>query len=250
MNSTNYTNSADWTISIKYDGSNVFSTDLFTFANTYGDNVYFFAEETGNYTVVIEAAGDNVSTNIPFFYKSNIIPYKEYWWYNGAQLSIAISDDIYKLKVTEGSNTYYSDWIDACGFDDKVKIKVSSAVDYGGVKYVLGYAQWCYKDASVRRSPRANIEITAEQRNGKRIDEKKVSAVRYVLRVKITESEYDAFVHAAAGDLEITDPEGKTYDCTGVEITDPQWFRGNAILEITFNDENNISVWTLNNSAI
>jgi hypothetical protein len=131
-----------------------------------------------------------------------------------------------------------------------MKFKLSSTVDYGGVKYVDGFEQWIYKDASVRRSPRAEIEITAEQRNGVRIDEKKVSTVRYLSKMKVTESEYAAFVHSAGGDIEITDYTGKVYAVKGLELSDPTWHRGNGILELSFMDENNVSVWTLNNTAL
>ena len=164
-------------------------------------------------------------------------------WYTGTTITNTVTD-IFYIKVTDGDTTYYSDWCDPCGFTGKLKFKVSCSYDLGGLPYSSGFEQWIYKDASVRRSPRSEIEITAETRNGVRIDEKIVAAVRYVVKMKCTESEWEAFVHAMSGTIEIIDATGRTFNCTSAEITDPTWYRSNGVFEFSFVDTNNISIYT------
>jgi len=144
-----------------------------------------------------------------------------------------------------------SDTITAKGFDlyksysDKmVKIKVSSSVDYGGVLYG-SWEQEVYKKGNVRRSPRVESTQIGEERNGEVIIEKRISAVRYTFKCKVTEQEFEAFVHALSGELEITDQTGRVFDCKNVELSDPTWYQGNGIMELSFVDE--INVYTLNN---
>jgi hypothetical protein len=173
-----------------------------------------------------------------------------YWSCDGSQTDGNIVSGIFRLRITIGSNVFYSDWCDATGFDDLLKYKVSSSYDFGGVKYSDGYEQWIYKDAEVRRAPRAEIEVMGDSRNGKTIREKVVSAVRYVIRMKVTEPEYEAFVHSIGGTIEITDKQGKTYNAANIEITDPVWYNGNGVVELSFVDEDNINVWSMNNSDL
>ena len=221
---------------------------------TFGQPGYVYCEATttgADYTfrIVAAATGGTVTANTPKIAASTIHKSGNYQWYDGGPLYDTWPSGIYRLRVM-GSSTLYSDWMDTCGFNDKLKFAVSSSYDYGSIKYVNGYEQWIYKDASVRRNPSAEIEITAEQRNGVRIDEKKISAVRYKTKMKVTESEYEAFVHAAMGTVVITDYTGKSYTCTSIEMTEPTWYRGNGILELSFIDENNINVWSRNNSDL
>ena len=154
------------------------------------------------------------------------------------------------LKIESDASTWYSDPIDPCGFDGKLKFKVSSDEDFGGIKYDAGYEQWIYKDISVNRAPRADVEITGDSLNGEIVKEKTVSAVRFVLRMRVTELEYEAFVHSIGGDIEVTDRYGRVYDAQSVEITDPTWYRSNGVLEISFVDGNNVNVWSKNNSSL
>jgi hypothetical protein len=193
-------------------------------------------------------SGITMVTNTPAAQISRIHNSGTDWWYDGGELFSfpASLEGIWRLRVAIGSDTYYGDWMDDQGFTDKMKYKVSSSYDFGGLPYSSGFEQWIYKDASVRRNPRAEITVTAEQRNGVRIDEKIVSAVRYLVKMKVTESEYEAFVHSIGGTVTITDATGKEYTCTAIEMSDPVWYRGNGILEITFVDENNINIWTMN----
>jgi len=244
--------SAGWQFKLLKGAVEIFSASTYTgFDGSYHVDIDTAGSD---YSLKIVSTGGSVtSPNTPYWQKTGIMRDGgdgDYFWYSGRTFFVSAIEDISRLRVTCGSDVFYSDWMDPCGYDGKVKISLSSTVDYGGVKYDEGYEQWIYKEATVRRSPRADIEITAEQRNGKRIDEKRVSAIRYVCQVKVTESEYEAFVHAAAGNLEITDPEGRVYDCTGVEMNDPVWYNGNGLLEISFNDENNINIHTLNNSSL
>lgn len=222
--------------------------------NTWADEfLYYLSEDGGTYTVRIVAllGAPNISSTTPEVLISRIClsASSDYWWYNGKQLYDTIAD-VFFLKIVEGSNYFYSDWISVCGFDYKLKFKVSSNEDFGGIKYDEGYAQWIYKDATVTRSPRADIEITGDSLNGEIVKEKTVSAVRYVLRMRVTELEYEAFVHAIGGDIEVTDRNGKVYDCQSVEIVDPTWYRSNGLLEISFIDGNNVNVWSKNNSSL
>jgi len=189
-------------------------------------------------------------TNVIELAPSSIHNSGNYWWYDGTALSGTALTDIFKMKLTMGSDVFYSDWCEVTGFSGLTKYKVSSSYDFGGIKYDEDYAQWIYKDAHVRRSPRADIEIIGDSRNGETINEKVISAVRYVMRCKVTEAEYEAFVHSVGGTVEITDATGRVFDAKNIEMSNPTWYRGNGVLEISFVDSNNINVWTMNNSSL
>ena len=214
---------------------------------------YFTVDATGSdYTIkIVSADGTNecLVNNAIVVYPSTITNSPPYWWYDGGQLTGSIPSTFY-LRITCGADIFYSDWMDVCTFTGKLKYKISSEFDYGGIKYDEGYEQWIYKNASVRRAPRAEIEQTGSQRNGVLILEKSVSAVRYKMSMKCTETEYEAFVHSIGGTVEVTDQTGKVYAPTNIEINDPQWFRSNGIVEISFIDENNVNIWTKNNSSL
>ena len=131
-----------------------------------------------------------------------------------------------------------------------VKYSLSSAVDFGGVKYSTGWEQWIFKGTNVRRSPRSEIIQIGEEVNGVFIPEKKITGVRYKMNPKITEQEYEAFVHSLAGEVTVTDQTGRQFTATKTEIADPSWSYSNGVVEISFVDENNINVYTLNNSEL
>jgi len=240
--------SATWTFYIKKGGVTKYTKTSFA---GWDGSFLFEAPETGSdYTIVIEiSSGGSATLSVVTAYQSYINQSGNYFWYNGFQLASLYTTDVCYLKIVHDS-TYYSDWLDPCGLTGKLKYKVSSEFDYGGIKYEDGYEQWIYKNASVRRSPRAEIEQIGDQRNGVLILEKSVSAVRYVMKMKCTEAEYEAFVHSIGGTVEITDQTGKVYDATILEISDPSWHRSNGIVEISFTDQNNVNVWTKNNSTL
>ena len=252
-----YDTPANYTFSLRSTSLGVIYSDtLDNWDAVGGQSTYKYVEITttaADYYLRITAAtiGSTVTANAPTAQSTSIHKSTtgNYQWYDGSVLLDTWPSEITRLKVM-GSSNLYSDWLDTCGFDDKLKFSVSSSYDYGGINYHDGFEQWIYKDASVRRNPSAEIEITAEQRNGVRIDEKKISAVRYKTKMKVTESEYEAFVHAAMGTVVITDYTGKSYTCTSIEMTEPTWYRGNGILELSFIDENNINIWTRNNSDL
>jgi hypothetical protein len=210
----------------------------------------FAADSTDTPTIyTVDDAGATTNITALFGGTLTLTAASDYWEYDGGQLSNTLND-IFTLRVVDGGNTYYSDYIDSCGFDGKLKYKVSSVEDFGGMKYDEGYEQWIYKDAVVTRSPRADIEVTGDTLNGEVKKEKIVTAVRYVLRMRVTELEYEAFVHSIGADVEVTDRNGKVYDCQSLEIDDPTWHRSNGILEISFVDGNNINIWSKNNSSL
>lgn len=212
---------------------------------------YFTVDETGSdyRFVLINSSGDwsnCTALNTIYLYTSDMVRSGNYWWYNGSQITSTLSD-IFRLRITCGADIFYSDWCDTCGFTDKTRIKIASSYDYGGIKYADGYEQWIYKDATVRRAPKAEIEIVGDKLNGEIIEEKKTTAIRYTIKMKCTESEYEALVHAMGGTLTITDQTGKTYAAVNIELSDPTFYRSNGIVELSFIDSNNINKWTMNN---
>lgn len=216
---------------------------------------YFTVDETdSDYSFVLinsSGAGSNcTATNTPFLYTSDIVRSGDYWWYDGSQLVSTTLEGILRLRITVGADIFYSDWCDVCGFDDKMKLTISSSYDYGGIKYVGGYEQWMYKNATVRRAPKAEIEVLGDKLNGAITEEKKTSAVRYKIAMKCTEAEYEALVHAMGGTLEIVDQTGKTYTAVNIELTDPTWYHSNGIVELSFVDSGNINIWTRNNTTL
>lgn len=219
----------------------------------FDETIYINIATAGSdYTIKIENDSGFAYTageSTPSVKQLNIVTSGGYSWYPGTQLSYALTG-IYRLKITGLATTYYSDYLEACGFSGKLKYLVESSYDFGSIKYAGGYQQWIYKNANVRRSPRGQIETIADQLNGKLINEKVITAVRYVIKMKVTESEYEAFIHSIGGTVTITDPTGKTFNAVNIEITDPVWYRSNGIVELSFVDENNINVWTRNNTTL
>jgi len=238
----------DMLVSLRKGAATIWSDtmDDFTDARVDAD------ETTSTYSLRITYTSgpgpETATSNTPFVGRTDLVKEASgnLYWYTGAQLSSTITGAFY-IRV---GTSFYSDWMDACGFTGKMKYKISSSYDFGGIKYDEGYAQWFYKNASVRRGPRGEIEQVGSQRNGVLILEKSVAAVRYVIRMKCTEPEYEALIHSIGGTVEITDQFGKVYDATNIEISDPTWYRMNGIVEVSFVDTNNINVWTKNNSSL
>jgi hypothetical protein len=239
-----YSDASSFTFSLYRDAAEQWSE---TVSDMTGYRVFRVGTTDTDYTLRItnDGAGTEncTDTNVLEISESILEKSGDNFWYGGDTLGYAWSG-LQKLQVTVGTDVFTSDWLDACGYDGKLKFKVSSSYDFGGMPYSEGFEQWIYKDANVRRAPRSEIEITSETRNGVRIDEKIVTAVRYVVKMKCTESEWEAFVHAMGGTIEITDPTGKVYNCTATEITDPTWYRSNGVFEFSFIDTNNINVFT------
>ena len=260
INLANFSNKEDWNLYIKKGAATVYTkTGFDTWTTLWGDGyIYFISAATGSdYTVVIECdeSSRTVTTTTATGNQSLVVRSGLYYWYPGSQLTSGSFSNIFRLKIehyygVSSAYTYYSDWIDPCGFTGKAKIKVSSSYDYGGIKYAAGYVQYMYKAATIRRDPKAEITITGDSLNGERQNEKITAAVRYTMRMKCTESEFEALVHAMAGTIEITDGAGKVYDAQNVELGDPTMYRTNGIVELTFIDGNNINVWSRNNSAL
>jgi len=135
--------------------------------------------------------------------------------------------------------------------NNNIKYSVSSPVDYGGLKYDSAtWGQYIWKSATVRRSPRAELTQIGSEVNGKIVIEKSTSALRYIIKCKVTESEFEAFVHSMSGDVTVIDQTGRTFTAANVELEDPNWSQGNGVVGISFVDESNINVFTLNNSAL
>ncbi len=252
IDTTKFTNLSHWTLHIKKDGSTVYTKADWT---GWDGIAYHTAAATGSdYTVVIRTSGaaDVVSTVIPTALESKTFNPDNgtIHYYSGAQLTAGTLSGIFRLKITHDSDTFYSDWLEVCGFTGLTKYKISSDYDYGGIKYTDGYAQFIYKAATVRRAPEAEFEITGDKLNGLIIKEKTVSAVRYTLKMKITEPEWEALVHSINGTVEITDKDGKTYKAENIELRNPVWHGTNGIVEVSFVDSNNVNIWTRNNSAL
>ena len=242
----------DWQVRVEKDEAAVYTYSGWDGWDGYIN--YPCTDTDNDYTIVIEAIEDNltVTSTTVYAYQSIIINSGLYYWYAGGVLTSSgdAFSDIFRLKISHGASDFYTDWIDPIGFTGMAKIEISSSYDYGGIKYVAGYEQWMYKRASVRRSPKATIEITGDTLNGERQNEKITSAVKYTMRMKVTESEWEALVHGMGGVIEITDNAGKVYDAQNLELADPSWNNGNAVAELSFIDGNNVNVWTRNNSAI
>ena len=252
IDTTKFSTVALWNVYVKKGGVTKKTQSGF---GSWDGLLYYTAEATGSdYTVVIEVEGngETVTSTIVTAWQSKTVQSGSYHWYLGDVLSATAGDfdGVFRLKIEHNGDTFYSDWLDTCGFTDKTKYKISSDYDYGGVKYVGGYAQWIYKAATVRRAPEAEFEITGDKLNGKIIKEKTVSAVRYTLKMKVTEPEWEALVHSVNGTVEITDKDGKTYAAENIELRNPVWHGTNGIVEVSFVDSNNINIWTRNNSAL
>ncbi len=253
IDKTKFSNLSHWTLFIKKGAVTIYTKS--DWDQPWDGVIYHTAAATGSdYTVVIytSGTGDVVTSNIPTALGSKTFNPDNgtIHYYSGAQLTAGTLSGIFRLKITHNGNTYYSDWLDVCGFTGLTKYKISSDYDFGGIKYTDGYEQWIYKAATVRRAPEAEFEITGDKLNGEIKKEKSVSAVRYTLKMKITEPEWEALVHSVNGTVEITDKDGKTYKAENIELRNPVWHGTNGIVEVSFVDSNNINVWTRNNSAL
>lgn len=248
LDSTKYNTATEYDVTLKKGAATIVTLNI----GVEGRKWHTVAASGADYTIVILHTGgpDAVATNTPVVVESLIFMSGSYKWYDGSQLYNGDLSGVFRLKVAMASKTVYSDWIDPCGFTDKTKIEISSSYDYGGIKYDEGYEQWIYKDATVRRNPKAEITFLGDTLNGKRENEKITSTVRYTAKMKCTESEYEALVHGIAGTLEITDKDGKVYDVQNVELSDPTMYRTNGIVELSFVDGNNINVFSRNNTSL
>jgi len=157
----------------------------------------------------------------------------------------------YVTIYSTNNNIFSTDWELYLPYSDNyTKYTIASSVDYGGLHYADGWEQWIWKKANVRRSPRSEVTVVGDERNGQIIVEKRTSAVRYAVRMKCTEDEFEALIHSMSGNVTITDQTGREFTATNKDIVDPSWYHSNGIIEISFIDENNINVYTLNNSAL
>lgn len=254
IDTTKFSDLDDWRIRLYKGGSPVSGADVDDWS-AWNGNLFVTAAATGaDYDIRIETdnASAVVTLNIPTAYQSLTYRSGLYHWYDGSTLSISGTHftDIFRFKIVHNSVDYYSDWIDPCEYTGLAKIKISSSYDYGGIKYTSGYFQYMYKKATIRRAPKAEITITGDTLNGKRINEKITSAVRRTMKMKCTEPEFEALVHGIGATIEITDSDGKVYDAQNIALSDPTWHNGNGIVELTFIDGNNINVWNRNNSAL
>jgi hypothetical protein len=149
-----------------------------------------------------------------------------------------------------GSSLSGSDYLPS-GIDDLtedlITIKVSSTVDFGGTYYKGGFFQLMAKRGVISRAPKANVTITGDEKNGQIIKEKIVTASKFTAVIKVTESEFEGLLEAMPGDWTMYD-RGRTYNCEKIEIEDPDWYQGNGICRINFED--NISVFTYNNADL
>ena len=218
---------------------NVFTGVRYAITSTASDYAVRFTNEN---------AGGRVceTDHTPWAAVSNIEKDGNYNWYNGAQILSAVSG-IFRLRI---DTSFFSDWCDTLEFTGKAKIKLESTYDYGSIKYDSGYEQWMYKDATIRRDPKAEVVITGDTLNGKRINEKITSAVRYTMRMKCTESEFEALVHGLGATVTITDSDSKEYDAQNIALSDPAMSRTNGIVELSFIDGNNINVSVRNNTSL
>jgi hypothetical protein len=132
--------------------------------------------------------------------------------------------------------------------DECITISITSTVDLNGTYYKGGFTQKLYKQATIQRSPTPRTEIIGDQKNGVLVKEKIITSTRYTVSMKVTENEFNALLEASSGTWTMTDQSGKTFTCNNIEIEDPTWMQGNGICRITFED--NVSVWTNNNTAL
>ena len=240
----------EWELRIEKDGTPVYTkTDWSAWD---GEAYYTVATSGSDYTVVVKRtdSGGEISSTGILPTQTKTLQSGNYHWYPGSTLGSGPFDDIFRLRIVHGAYTYYSDWIDPCEYTDKAKITISCSQDYGGKKYVDGFTQFMYKDASIRRDPQAEIEILGDTLNGERINEKITAAVRYTMRMKCTETEFEALVHGMAGTIAISDGDGKAYDAQNVALANPAMSRTNGIVELTFVDGNNINAWTRDNADL
>ena len=167
--------------------------------------------------------------------------------------SIAITQDGYgRVYTTQIAGGTVRQWVNSDVYktysDKCIKISISSSTDLSGIYYKGGFTQVLWKESNVRKSPASKVEIIGDERNGILVKEKITTAVRYSVKIKVTESEYEGLVYSLGCAWTITDQSGKVFTCNNLEIKDPEWYNGNGICEITFDD--NISVFSLNNTAL
>jgi hypothetical protein len=137
----------------------------------------------------------------------------------------------------------YKSYSDRC-----ITISIASTVDFGGTYYKGGFTQKLYKEATVQRSPGAKITIVGDEKNGMLVKEKITTANRFVMVVKVTETEFEALVEASSGTWTIVDQCGRSFTAYNIEIEDPVWNQGNGTCRISF--DSNISTFSYNNASL
>jgi len=80
------------------------------------------------------------------------------------------------------------------------------------------------------------------------VKEKITTANRFVMVLKVTETEFDALVEASSGVWTVVDQTGRSFTAYNIEIEDPVWSQGNGTCRISFDD--NISTFSYNNASL
>lgn len=132
--------------------------------------------------------------------------------------------------------------------EDYISFRFSQDVDFAGIYYKGGFTQTWYKKATVQRSKEHNTIQIGSERQGKFVNEKTISRIKYNIHLKISEDEYEALVTNQSCDVAIIDQTGTTFTCYGIEIQNPAWNRANGICIFSFFD--NINTFTENQTDL
>jgi len=177
----------------------------------------------------------------------------DYIQYTGYALGSALPSGAYSLKIGDGTNTWYSEWIQIGSITDYIKLTFTSSVEIGTAGYAPYYgqnfSQYAYLKGWIRHGSHEN-ELMVTGFNGEDVIEEAIAKQRYVLRIYCTEAIHRALITLPTHTtVTILDTYGKTYTAKNIEVSQPVWTPKIGRIDITFTDLNEILVYRINNDS-
>jgi len=204
---------------------------------------------------------DGNETNITSYFSPLPTVYEltsyDYIQYTGYTLGTPIPAGAYHLKITDGPNTWYSEWFETHSTTDLagnfIKLTYTSSVEVGTVGYApyygQGFSQYAYFRGWIRHGSHEN-ELQVTGFNGEDVIEEAITKQRLVLRMYCTEAMHRALTTLPAHTtVTILDTYNKTYTAVNVEVGQPVWTPKIGRIDITFTDVNEIMTYRINNDS-
>ena len=149
------------------------------------------------------------------FYNYTLV---DYFQYNGDALVTSLPYGEYYLQLSDGANTYYSEWF-CCGDVSKmISIQFTNTLDLGDILYQHGFTQMCYLNAVLGQPENGEIK-TGDTRDGVVIIEKIITMPIYKIIDWIPNSLFQALSRLPGhSSVTIIDEVDNTYSPNNIEV--------------------------------
>ena len=198
---------------------------------------------------------DSNETNIISYFSPLPTVYQltsyDYIQYTGYALGSTLPSGAYSLKIGDGANTWYSEWMQIGSVTGLIKLTFTSSVEIGTAGYAPYYeqsfSQYAYMKGWIRHGSHEN-ELMVSGFDGQDVIEEAITKQRYILRTYCTEAIHRALITLPAHDtVTILDTYGNTITAKNIEVSQPVWTPKIGRIDISFTDVNEILVYRINN---